>query len=44
MKKLIQKILKYRAAYVVTVFTDKIICYEWILFGKFIIGKSYKTI
>ena len=43
LQKLAQKILKYRTS-VSTVFADKIIVQEWILFGTFKIGKTYKTI
>ena len=44
MKKLIQRIIKYRAAFITTVFVDKIICYEWILFGKFKVCRTFKTL
>lgn len=42
--KIIQGIIKNRPVSVITVFVDKIIVYEWLLFGKFRIAKTTKTI
>lgn len=42
-KKLAQKILKYRTS-VNTIFVDKVIIQEWLLFGSFKIGKTTKNI
>lgn len=44
MKKIIQKILKVRKTSVTTIFVNPIITEQWILFGKFTICKTYKTI
>lgn len=44
MKKLIQKILKYRKTAVNKIFADTIITEEWILFGKFTIIRNFKTL
>ncbi|MCT3661080.1 hypothetical protein [Elizabethkingia anophelis] len=43
-KKILQVIIKNRPVSVLTVFVDKVIVYEWILFGKFKIAKTTKTI
>lgn len=43
-QKIAQRIIKNRQASVITIFSEKIICYEWLLFGKYIIGKTHKTI
>lgn len=43
-QKILQKVIKYRQASVITIFSEKIICYEWLLFGKYIIGKTHKTL
>ncbi|WP_262497362.1 hypothetical protein [Chryseobacterium scophthalmum] len=43
MKKILLKILKYRTSAVSTIFITPVITEEWILFGKFIIFKSYKS-
>lgn len=42
--KTVQVIIKNRPVSVITVFVDKIIVYEWLLFGKFRIAKTTKTI
>lgn len=42
--RIIQVIIKNRPVSVITVFVDKIIVYEWLLFGKFRIAKTTKTI
>jgi hypothetical protein len=42
LKKLAQKILKYKTTSVSTVFVDKIIIQEWLLFGTFKIGRTFK--
>ena len=39
MRKFIQKIIKYRKTSVSTIFVDKIITEEWILFSRFRILK-----
>lgn len=44
MKKLVHKILKLRSAAVSTVFADKRINKEWVLFGKFVIGRTFKAV
>ena len=44
MKKLIQKILKVRKTAVTTIFVNPIITEQWILFGKFTIHKTNKTL
>lgn len=44
MKKLIQKILKCRKSAVTTIYANPIITEEWVLFGKFVIGKTFKTV
>jgi hypothetical protein len=43
MKKLIQKIIKYKKVSVTTIYVDPIIGIEWILFGRFRIFKTYKS-
>jgi hypothetical protein len=43
MKKILLKILKYRISAVSTIFSTPIITEEWILFGKIIIFKKYKS-
>ena len=43
-QRLVQKIIKYRQASVNTIFTEKIIGYEWLLFGKYKIGRTFKTL
>lgn len=42
-QKLAQKVLKYKS-YTTFIFTDKRICYQWILFGKYKIFKTFKTL
>lgn len=42
MKKLLQKVIKYKKAYVNLIFTEPIVGIEWILFGKFKILKYTK--
>ena len=44
MKKLIHKILHYRKTAVNKIFADTIITEEWILFGKFTICKTLRTV
>jgi hypothetical protein len=43
-QRLVQKIIKYRQASVNTIFTEKIIGYEWLLFGKYKIARTSKTV
>lgn len=43
MKKILLKILKYRISAVSTIFSTPIVTEEWVLFGKFIICKNYKS-
>lgn len=40
MKKLIHKILKCRKVAVTTIFAQPVITYEWVVFGKFVIGRT----
>lgn len=42
-KKILQKVIKYRRS-VNMIFADKVIVQEWILFGRFTVNKSFKTI
>lgn len=44
MKKHIHKILHYRKSAVNKIFADTIITEEWILFGKFTICKTFRTV
>jgi len=44
LQKLAQKILKYKTTSVSTVFVDKIIIQEWLLFGSFKIGRTNKRV
>lgn len=41
---LIQKIIKCRQTTVNTIFVEKIIGYEWLLFGKYKICKTFKSV
>jgi len=43
LQKLAQKILKYKTS-VNTIFVDKIIIQEWLLFGTFKIGRTFKKV
>jgi len=42
-KKLVHKIIKCRPSAINTLFSDNIITYEWVLFGKFKIFKTFKN-
>lgn len=44
LQKLAQSIIKCRQVSVTTIFVEKVIGYEWVLFGKYKIGKTFKTI
>lgn len=44
MRKLLLKILKYRISAVSTIYTSPIVTEEWILFGRFTIIKTLKTV
>ncbi|PIF44888.1 hypothetical protein CLU96_1884 [Chryseobacterium sp. 52] len=42
-QKLVQLIIKRRVSGVITLFSQPIVVHEWVLFGKLIIRKSFKT-
>ncbi len=44
LKFLAQKIIKHRTCGVNFLFDEKIIVHQWVLFGKFVIRQSFKTL
>lgn len=45
LRSLLQKIIKYRQASVNILFVDtKIVVYEWVLFNKIIIRRTFKSL
>ncbi|SDE73278.1 hypothetical protein [Riemerella columbipharyngis] len=43
-KKLVHRVLKYRHSAVSFIFADMVVAEEWILFGRFTISKTFKTL